>query len=105
KSTQFFILVQIHFWWRSFQMENGQRITEHFKRHSDGTFTSDLTGSLDKGKAKNFVEWLASDCESEKYGNKDNLTPLRYICIALFINQVLFTPVYLCFLFNFLFYL
>uniref|UniRef100_A0A3Q1CIV9 Glucagon / GIP / secretin / VIP family domain-containing protein n=1 Tax=Amphiprion ocellaris TaxID=80972 RepID=A0A3Q1CIV9_AMPOC len=38
----------------------GQRIIRNFKRHSDGTFTHDFTRYLDKMKAKDFVEWLAS---------------------------------------------
>ncbi|CAJ1085287.1 glucagon-like [Xyrichtys novacula] len=45
--------------WRSFQMEKGQNVIRNFKRHSDGTFTSDFTHFLDKIKAKDFVEWLA----------------------------------------------
>uniref|UniRef100_A0A8C7QS14 Glucagon / GIP / secretin / VIP family domain-containing protein n=1 Tax=Oncorhynchus mykiss TaxID=8022 RepID=A0A8C7QS14_ONCMY len=31
-----------------------------FKRHSDGTFTNDYTHYLDKIKAKDFIQWLAS---------------------------------------------
>nr|XP_054601864.1 pro-glucagon-like [Nothobranchius furzeri] len=46
--------------WRSFRMEKGQHIIQNFKRHSDGTFTSDFTNHLDKIKAKYFVEWLSS---------------------------------------------
>uniref|UniRef100_A0A667ZNP4 Glucagon / GIP / secretin / VIP family domain-containing protein n=1 Tax=Myripristis murdjan TaxID=586833 RepID=A0A667ZNP4_9TELE len=41
-------------------VEKGQNILKNFKRHSDGTFTSDFTNYLDKIKAKDFVEWLAS---------------------------------------------
>ncbi|KAA8591112.1 hypothetical protein FQN60_002055 [Etheostoma spectabile] len=41
-------------------MEKGQNIIRNLKRHSEGTFTSDLTRYLDKIKAKDFVEWLAS---------------------------------------------
>uniref|UniRef100_A0A8C4I9D8 Glucagon / GIP / secretin / VIP family domain-containing protein n=1 Tax=Dicentrarchus labrax TaxID=13489 RepID=A0A8C4I9D8_DICLA len=52
--------VSILFLWRSYQMEKGQNIIRNFKRHSDGTFTSDFTHYLDKIKAKDFVEWLAS---------------------------------------------
>uniref|UniRef100_A0A3Q3W3H6 Glucagon / GIP / secretin / VIP family domain-containing protein n=1 Tax=Mola mola TaxID=94237 RepID=A0A3Q3W3H6_MOLML len=44
----------------SYQMERGQNNIQNLKRHSDGTFTSDLTRFLDKIKAKDFVEWLAS---------------------------------------------
>nr|XP_061825624.1 exendin-3-like [Nerophis lumbriciformis] len=44
--------------WHSYQMEKGQNVIQNFKRHSEGTFTSDLTGHLDKLKAKDFVEWL-----------------------------------------------
>uniref|UniRef100_A0A3P8TK27 Glucagon / GIP / secretin / VIP family domain-containing protein n=1 Tax=Amphiprion percula TaxID=161767 RepID=A0A3P8TK27_AMPPE len=46
--------------WHSYRMEKGQRIIRNFKRHSDGTFTHDFTRYLDKMKAKDFVEWLAS---------------------------------------------
>lgn len=46
--------------WRSYQVEKGQHIIQNHKRHSDGTFTSDFTHYLDKIKAKDFVEWLAS---------------------------------------------
>ncbi|XP_037627678.1 pro-glucagon-like [Sebastes umbrosus] len=46
--------------WHSYQMEKGQHIIQNLKRHSDGTFTSDFTHYLDKIKAKDFVEWLAS---------------------------------------------
>uniref|UniRef100_A0A3Q1EKW2 Glucagon / GIP / secretin / VIP family domain-containing protein n=1 Tax=Acanthochromis polyacanthus TaxID=80966 RepID=A0A3Q1EKW2_9TELE len=46
--------------WHSYRMEKGQRIIRSFKRHSDGTFTNDFTRYLDKMKAKDFVEWLAS---------------------------------------------
>uniref|UniRef100_A0A4W6ELV7 Glucagon / GIP / secretin / VIP family domain-containing protein n=1 Tax=Lates calcarifer TaxID=8187 RepID=A0A4W6ELV7_LATCA len=46
--------------WHSYQMEKGQNIIRNLKRHSDGTFTNDFTRYLDKIKAKDFVEWLAS---------------------------------------------
>uniref|UniRef100_A0A8C5D395 Glucagon / GIP / secretin / VIP family domain-containing protein n=1 Tax=Gouania willdenowi TaxID=441366 RepID=A0A8C5D395_GOUWI len=38
----------------------GQQIIQKLKRHSDGTFTSDLINYIDKTKAKNFVKWLTS---------------------------------------------
>uniref|UniRef100_A0A8D3BCM8 Glucagon / GIP / secretin / VIP family domain-containing protein n=1 Tax=Scophthalmus maximus TaxID=52904 RepID=A0A8D3BCM8_SCOMX len=41
-------------------MEKPQNIIRNLKRHSDGTFASDFTHYLDKIKAKDFVEWLAS---------------------------------------------
>lgn len=44
--------------WHSYQMEKGQNIIENYKRHSEGTFANDLTGHLDKMKAKDFVAWL-----------------------------------------------
>ncbi|XP_038578540.1 glucagon-2-like [Micropterus salmoides] len=44
----------------SHQMEKGQKTIQNLKRHSDGTFSSDFTNYLDKIKAKDFVEWLAS---------------------------------------------
>ncbi|XP_049921469.1 glucagon-1-like [Epinephelus moara] len=46
--------------WHSYQMEKGQNIIRNLKRHSDGTFSSDFTHYLDKIKAKDFVDWLAS---------------------------------------------
>ncbi|XP_056241405.1 glucagon-1-like [Seriola aureovittata] len=46
--------------WHSYQLEKGQNIIRNLKRHADGTFTSDFTHYLDKIKAKDFVEWLAS---------------------------------------------
>ncbi|AWP09630.1 putative glucagon-like [Scophthalmus maximus] len=46
--------------WHSYQMEKPQNIIRNLKRHSDGTFASDFTHYLDKIKAKDFVEWLAS---------------------------------------------
>uniref|UniRef100_A0A3Q1JHT4 Glucagon / GIP / secretin / VIP family domain-containing protein n=1 Tax=Anabas testudineus TaxID=64144 RepID=A0A3Q1JHT4_ANATE len=45
---------------RSVRFELRQNNIRNIKRHSDGTFTSDLTHYLDKIKAKDFVEWLAS---------------------------------------------
>ncbi|CAK6951391.1 glucagon-like [Scomber scombrus] len=50
---------QQHHRWHAYQMERGHNI-RNLKRHSDGTFTSDFTHYLDKIKAKDFVEWLAS---------------------------------------------
>lgn len=59
-----------HFYprWHSNQWEDGPHMdnyfnninTQHSKRHSEGTFSSDFTRFLDKIKAKNFVEWLTS---------------------------------------------
>ncbi|XP_061625792.1 pro-glucagon-like [Phyllopteryx taeniolatus] len=46
--------------WHSYQMEKEQNIIRNYKRHSEGTYTSDLTGHLDKMKAKDFVAWLTS---------------------------------------------
>uniref|UniRef100_A0A3Q2XSY9 Glucagon / GIP / secretin / VIP family domain-containing protein n=1 Tax=Hippocampus comes TaxID=109280 RepID=A0A3Q2XSY9_HIPCM len=46
--------------WHSYQMEKGQNIIENYKRHSEGTFANDLTGHLDKMKAKDFVAWLTT---------------------------------------------
>ena len=46
--------------WHTYEIEKGQNI-KNFKRHSDGTFTSDFTHYLDKIKAKDFVEWLTSN--------------------------------------------
>ncbi|XP_051914909.1 glucagon-1-like [Hippocampus zosterae] len=44
----------------SYQMEKGQHIFKNYKRHSEGTFANDLTGHLDKMKAKDFVAWLTT---------------------------------------------
>lgn len=41
-------------------MEDEQTIFHYLKRHTDGTFTNDLTNQLDLLKAKDFVAWLAS---------------------------------------------
>ncbi|TKS77551.1 Glucagon-1 Glucagon I [Collichthys lucidus] len=42
------------------KMGKGQNLIQNLKRHADGTFASDFTHYLDKIKAKDFVEWLAS---------------------------------------------
>ncbi|KAG7283845.1 hypothetical protein CRUP_034032 [Coryphaenoides rupestris] len=47
--------------WHTYEIEKGQNIIKNFKRHSDGTFTSDFTHYLDKIKVKDFVEWLTSN--------------------------------------------
>uniref|UniRef100_A0A3P9H0K3 Glucagon / GIP / secretin / VIP family domain-containing protein n=1 Tax=Oryzias latipes TaxID=8090 RepID=A0A3P9H0K3_ORYLA len=47
------------------EMKNKQNIFRNLKRHTDGMFTSDLTNYLDKMKAKNFVEWLATIKQQE----------------------------------------
>uniref|UniRef100_A0A8C8JNW2 Glucagon / GIP / secretin / VIP family domain-containing protein n=1 Tax=Oncorhynchus tshawytscha TaxID=74940 RepID=A0A8C8JNW2_ONCTS len=44
----------------TYELERGPNGINSFKRHSDGTFTNDYTHSLDKIKAKEFVQWLAS---------------------------------------------
>ncbi|KAM9828364.1 glucagon-2-like isoform 2-T5 [Syngnathus typhle] len=46
--------------WRSYEMEKEQNTIENYKRHSERTFTNDLTGHLDKMKAKDFVAWLTT---------------------------------------------
>ncbi|XP_029576172.1 glucagon-like [Salmo trutta] len=46
--------------WRTYELQRGQNGINSFKRHSDGTFTNDYTHYLDKIKAKDFVQWLAS---------------------------------------------
>ncbi|XP_017286398.1 glucagon-2-like [Kryptolebias marmoratus] len=46
-------------WW-SHQWAKGQHVIRNLKRHSDGTFTNDFSNHLDKIKAKDFIEWLAS---------------------------------------------
>ncbi|XP_053311784.1 glucagon-1-like [Spea bombifrons] len=42
------------------QQYRSQSVISNFKRHSEGTFSSDLTRYLDKMKAKDFVRWLMS---------------------------------------------
>lgn len=53
-------------------MKKGQNVIQNLKRHSDGTFTSDFTHYLDKIKAKDFVEWLAST-KREGWAEKQRL--------------------------------
>lgn len=42
------------------KVEDGQTIFHYLKRHTDGTFTNDLTNQLDLLKAIDFVSWLAN---------------------------------------------
>ncbi|KAG7220707.1 hypothetical protein INR49_017821 [Caranx melampygus] len=46
--------------WQSYVIEKGENTIQNVKRHADGTFSSDFTHYLDKIKAKDFVEWLAT---------------------------------------------
>uniref|UniRef100_A0A3Q2ZX06 Glucagon / GIP / secretin / VIP family domain-containing protein n=1 Tax=Kryptolebias marmoratus TaxID=37003 RepID=A0A3Q2ZX06_KRYMA len=55
----FFFQLQFFRWW-SHQWAKGQHVIRNLKRHSDGTFTNDFSNHLDKIKAKDFIEWLAS---------------------------------------------
>ncbi|XP_063291386.1 pro-glucagon-like [Pelobates fuscus] len=41
--------------WQEYQ---SQSFISNIKRHSEGTFSSDLTRYLDKMKAKDFIQWL-----------------------------------------------
>uniref|UniRef100_A0A8C5LXI0 Glucagon / GIP / secretin / VIP family domain-containing protein n=1 Tax=Leptobrachium leishanense TaxID=445787 RepID=A0A8C5LXI0_9ANUR len=41
--------------WQEYQ---SQSFISNIKRHSEGTFSSDLTRYLDKIKAKDFIQWL-----------------------------------------------
>ncbi|XP_075054109.1 glucagon-1-like [Mixophyes fleayi] len=41
--------------WQEYE---SQIFTSNIKRHSEGTFSSDLTRYLDRLKAKDFVQWL-----------------------------------------------
>ncbi|XP_029452850.1 glucagon-like [Rhinatrema bivittatum] len=43
---------------QAYEPKSGQRFPSSTKRHSEGTFTSDLTRHLDRMKAKDFVQWL-----------------------------------------------
>ncbi|KAG5282416.1 hypothetical protein AALO_G00055750 [Alosa alosa] len=49
-----------HSRWQTLKVEDGHTTYHYLKRHSDGTFTNDLTNQLDLLKAKDFVAWLAS---------------------------------------------
>nr|XP_033791361.1 glucagon-like [Geotrypetes seraphini]XP_033791362.1 glucagon-like [Geotrypetes seraphini]XP_033791363.1 glucagon-like [Geotrypetes seraphini] len=44
--------------WQVYKLQSAQRFPSKFKRHSEGTFTSDLTRHLDRMKAKDFIQWL-----------------------------------------------
>ncbi|XP_078515072.1 pro-glucagon-like [Lissotriton helveticus] len=44
--------------WQAYISKSAQSFTSNIKRHSEGTFSSDLTRYLDKMKAKDFVQWL-----------------------------------------------
>ncbi|XP_073468585.1 pro-glucagon-like [Aquarana catesbeiana] len=44
--------------WQEYQ---SQIFTSNIKRHSEGTFSSDLTRYLDRMKAKDFVQWLMNE--------------------------------------------
>ncbi|KAJ1160093.1 hypothetical protein NDU88_000595 [Pleurodeles waltl] len=44
--------------WQAYVSKSAQSFTSNIKRHSEGTFSSDLTRYLDKMKAKDFVQWL-----------------------------------------------
>ena len=46
-----------------YEVDKAEDIIKNYKRHSDGTFTSDFTRHLDRIKAKDFVQWLASKRE------------------------------------------
>ncbi|XP_029910620.1 glucagon-1-like [Myripristis murdjan] len=65
--------------WHAYEVEKGQNILKNFKRHSDGTFTSDFTNYLDKIKAKDFVEWLASTKRLGASGLDGVLTQTPYV--------------------------
>ncbi|XP_053706453.1 glucagon-1-like [Synchiropus splendidus] len=55
------LLVQIRSRWRPQQRRRTDDTEmQNLKRHSDGTFSSDFTQHLDKLKARNFVQWLAT---------------------------------------------
>ncbi|XP_030051320.1 glucagon [Microcaecilia unicolor] len=44
--------------WQVYKPKSAQSFPSNSKRHSEGTFTSDLTKHLDRMKAKDFVQWL-----------------------------------------------
>uniref|UniRef100_A0A3B3UJJ5 Glucagon / GIP / secretin / VIP family domain-containing protein n=1 Tax=Poecilia latipinna TaxID=48699 RepID=A0A3B3UJJ5_9TELE len=58
-SCYHFLTCAVHLSWYSHQRRTGPDIIRNFKRHSDGTFTSDFINNLDRMKAKDFVEWLS----------------------------------------------
>ncbi|XP_075449530.1 exendin-3-like [Ascaphus truei] len=52
--------------------------TSNIKRHSEGTFSSDLTRYLDRMKAKDFVQWLMDKkrfSSVKRYINSDLMIP------------------------------
>ncbi|XP_069828335.1 glucagon-1-like [Dendropsophus ebraccatus] len=61
--------------WQEYQ---AQVFTSNIKRHSEGTFSSDLTRYLDKMKAKDFVQWLMNKkrfSDSKRYIDSDMKPP------------------------------
>ncbi|XP_071989126.1 pro-glucagon-like isoform X2 [Engystomops pustulosus] len=61
--------------WQEYQ---AQVITSNIKRHSEGTFSSDLTRYLDKMKAKDFVQWLMNKkrfSDAKRYISNDMKLP------------------------------
>ncbi|XP_056416057.1 uncharacterized protein LOC130357389 [Hyla sarda] len=61
--------------WQEYQ---AQVFTSNIKRHSEGTFSSDLTRYLDKMKAKDFVQWLMNKkrfSDSKRYIDDDIKPP------------------------------
>ncbi|XP_018101213.2 pro-glucagon [Xenopus laevis] len=63
--------------WQEYQ---SQIFTSNIKRHSEGTFSSDLTRYLDKMKAKDFVQWLMNKrFSSSKRSVSDDLKETRFV--------------------------
>ncbi|KAM3933019.1 pro-glucagon-like [Leptodactylus fuscus] len=61
--------------WQEYQ---AQVFTSNIKRHSEGTFSSDLTRYLDKMKAKDFVQWLMNKkrfSDTKRYIGSDMKLP------------------------------
>nr|XP_015199641.1 PREDICTED: glucagon-like [Lepisosteus oculatus] len=44
-----------------------REVVSNFKRHSEGTFSSDFTRYLDRIKAKDFVHWLQTGTKRQRY--------------------------------------
>uniref|UniRef100_A0A6I8SEC6 Glucagon / GIP / secretin / VIP family domain-containing protein n=1 Tax=Xenopus tropicalis TaxID=8364 RepID=A0A6I8SEC6_XENTR len=63
--------------WQEYQ---SQSFTSNIKRHSEGTFSSDLTRYLDKMKAKDFVQWLMNKrFSSSKRSISGDLKDARFL--------------------------
>ncbi|XP_069043174.1 pro-glucagon-like [Lepisosteus oculatus] len=53
--------------WHTYKTKRDQEVVSNFKRHSEGTFSSDFTRYLDRIKAKDFVHWLQTGTKRQRY--------------------------------------